>query len=79
MLTPRFLKIVRDIVIASVYPSKRSFVPSGSALFVDVSYMAIVGKPAVTLVEFWMFFSCFCLLLYVVSQQLWSWRDGQFT
>ena len=24
-------------------------------------------------------FFCFVLLLYVPSQQLWSWRDGQFT
>ena len=24
-------------------------------------------------------FSCFILLLYVPSKQLWSWRDGQFT
>ena len=51
LVKPTFFKIVRDIVIASVYPSKRSFVQSGSALFVDVSYTAIVGQPDVTLMR----------------------------
>ena len=33
-----------------------------------------------TLLCAWLLFVClFVLLLYVPSQQLWSWRDGQFT
>ena len=29
--------------------------------------------------NYFIFFVFVCLLLYVLIQQLWSWRDGQFT
>ena len=33
----------------------------------------------IVLIKFGEFVCLFVLLLYIPSQQLWSWRDGQFT